>query len=321
MSVSHRMPPHRVVIIGAGHVGATCAYALLLGGLASELVLIDADHRRAEGEAMDLMHAVPFGDPVRIWAGDYADISSAAVVVITAGANQRPGETRLQLLARNAAILGDIVPRVVASNPDVMLVVTTNPVDVLTWAAVRQSGLPAQRVIGSGTILDTARFRALLSRHFGIDPRSVHAYIIGEHGDTEVPVWSLATIGGMHLNEYQAATGQLLDEAGRQAIFDDTRRAAYHIIERKGATYYAVAAGIERIVQAILRDESSVLTVASVINGPYGLEDVCLSLPTIVNRTGIARVLYPPLSPEELAALHRSAEVLKKAQAGLTNSE
>lgn len=311
------MSPHRVAIIGAGHVGATCAYALLLSGLAAELVLVDADHRRAEGEAMDLMHAVPFGDPVRVWAGSYDDVVDAPVVVVTAGANQRPGETRLQLLARNAAVIRDIVPRVVASNPDVTLIVATNPVDVLTWAAVRQSGLPSHRVIGSGTILDTARFRALLSRHFTVDPRSVHAYIIGEHGDTEVPVWSLATIGGMHLAEYQAATGQVLDDAARQAIFEDTRRAAYHIIERKGATYYAVAAGIERIVQAILRDESSVLTVASLIDGPYGLSDVCLSLPTIVNRTGIARVLYPPLSPEELDGLRRSAALLKEAQASI----
>lgn len=309
--------PLRIVIIGAGHVGATCAYALLLSGLTPEIVLIDRNRRRAEGEAMDLLHAVPFAEPVRVWAGEYDDVAGAAVVVLAAGVNQAPGETRLQLLARNAAIFTDIVPRVVERNPDAILLVTTNPVDVLTFATLRLSGLPTARVFGSGTILDTARFRARLSRHFGVDSRSVHAYIAGEHGDTEVPVWSLATIGGMHLAEYQAATGQTLDAPVREEIFEDTRRAAYQIIERKGATYYAVASGIVRILHAIVRDESSVLTVSSLVRGYYGIDDVCLSLPAVVNRTGIARVLHPPLADEEVEALQRSAAALREAQASL----
>jgi L-lactate dehydrogenase len=309
--------PHRVAIIGAGHVGATTAYALLLSGLAPEIVLVDLDARRAEGEAMDLMHAVPFSDPVRVWAGGYDDVEGAAVVVLTAGANQRPGETRLELLGRNAAILQEIVPQVIAKAPDAILLMTTNPVDVLTWATLSTSRLPAERVIGSGTILDTARFRSLLSRHFGVDARSVHAHIIGEHGDTEVAAWSIATIGGMPLADFQAARGRALDHETRERIVTDTRRAAYEIIERKGATYYAVAAGVVRIIQAILRDESGVLTVSSRLAGSYGLADVCLSLPCIVNRSGIAQLLDPPLADDELAALHHSADVLKSAQQSL----
>lgn len=309
--------PHRVAIIGAGHVGATTAYALLLSGLAPEIVLIDLDAQRAQGEAMDLMHAVPFSDPVRVWAGGYEDVDGAAVVVLTAGANQRPGEPRLQLLGRNAAILREIVPQVIARAPDAILLMTTNPVDVLTWATLATSALSPGRVIGSGTILDTARFRSLLSRHFGVDARSVHAHIIGEHGDTEVAAWSIATIGGMPIAEFQAASGRVLDRESRERIVTDTRRAAYEIIERKGATYYAVAAGVVRIIQAILRDESTVLTVSSRLTGSYGLEDVCLSLPCIVNRSGIAQLLDPPLAAEELSALRHSAAVLKAAQQSL----
>jgi L-lactate dehydrogenase len=309
--------PHRVAIIGAGHVGATTAYTLLLSGLAPEIVLVDLDAQRAEGEAMDLMHAVPFSDPVRVWAGGYEDVDGAAVVVLTAGANQRPGETRLELLGRNAAILREIVPQVMARAPGAILLMTTNPVDVLTWATLSTSGLPPERVIGSGTILDTARFRSLLSRHFGVDARSVHAHIIGEHGDTEVAAWSIATIGGMPLADFQAASGRALDDETRERIVTETRRAAYEIIERKGATYYAVAAGVVRIIQAILRDESTVLTVSSLLTGSYGLTDVCLSLPCIVNRSGIAQLLDPPLAADELTALHRSANVLKAAQQSL----
>jgi len=266
---------------------------------------------------MDLMHAVPFSDPVRVWAGGYEDVDGAAVVVLTAGANQRPGETRLQLLGRNAAILREIVPQVIARAPDAILLMTTNPVDVLTWATLATSALSPGRVIGSGTILDTARFRSLLSRHFGVDARSVHAHIIGEHGDTEVAAWSIATIGGMPIAEFQAASGRVLDRESRERIVTDTRRAAYEIIERKGATYYAVAAGVVRIIQAILRDESTVLTVSSRLTGSYGLEDVCLSLPCIVNRSGIAQLLDPPLAAEELSALRHSADVLKAAQQSL----
>lgn len=309
--------PVRVAVVGAGKVGATFAYALLLSGLAAEIVLIDPNRRRTEGEAMDLNHAVPFAQPTRIWAGDYGDCAGAAITLIAAGANQRPGETRLDLLRRNAAIFGQIVPQIARHNPDGIILVATNPVDVLTYASWRLSGLPSQRVIGSGTILDTARFRYLLSQRFAVDPRSVHAYIIGEHGDSEVPVWSLANIAGMRLADYVAAHGPAWDQGVMDDIFRQTRDAAYHIIERKGATYYAVAAGLVRIVEAVLRDQHTVLSVSSLIDGPYGLRDVCLSLPAVVNRGGVERVLHPNLHDDELAALRRSATILKSTIAEL----
>ena len=301
----------RVAVIGLGHVGATLGYALLFSGLASEIVLIDKNHAKAEGEAMDLNHAVPFAHPTRIWAGDYADCAGAAVVVVAAGVGQKPGDTRLDLLQRNADIFAQIVPRIVEHNRDCILLIATNPVDVLTHVSLQMSGLPPHRVIGSGTILDTARFRYLLSQHFGVDPRSVHAYIIGEHGDSEVPVWSLANIAGMRLEDFCAAQGRTCDWNELHTIFEQTRDAAYHIIARKQATYYAVAAGLMRIVEAILRDQNTVLSVSSLLSGEYGISDICLSLPSIVNRQGIEKVLHLQLSGEEVRKLQESAQVLK----------
>jgi L-lactate dehydrogenase len=302
----------RVAIVGAGNVGSTFAYALLLSGLAAEIVLIDVDRQRAEGEAMDLSHAVPFAHPTRIWAGAYGDCAGAAVTVIAAGANQRPGESRLDLVKRNAAIFGAIVPEVARGNPDGILLIATNPVDALTYASLKLSGLPKARVIGSGTILDTARFRQLLSRHFKVDARSVHAFIVGEHGDSEVPVWSLANIAGMRLGAFCAANGVALDRAALDEIFVQTRDAAYAIIERKGATYYAVAAGLMRIVEAILRDQGTVLSVSSLVDdGAFGPGEVCLSLPTVIGRGGVERVIQLELSRSEADALRRSADVLR----------
>src|SRR5215213_1644231 len=310
--MTHNAPgPARIVIIVAGHVGATLAYSLVLDGLAPEIVLIDQDQRRAEGEAMDLNHAVPFSTPCRIWAGGYEDCAGASVVVLTAGAGQKPGETRLVLATRNAAVFRDIVPRITAINPDAILLVATNPVDVLTYLTWKLSGLPTNRVIGSGTILDTARFRYLLSQHVGVDARSVHAYVIGEHGDSEVPVWSLANIAGMRLQDFRAAHDRGPDEAAMNAIVDETRRAASRIIERKGATYYAVAAGLLRILEAILRDQGTVLSVSSVLPPPYGVPDVSLSVPTVVTRNGIERVLQLPLDADETAAFRRSGAVVR----------
>ena len=302
--------PARVAIVGVGNVGATFAYALLLSGLAAEIVLIDANRARAEGEAMDLNHAVPFTHPTRVWAGDYADCAGAVVTVLTAGANQKPGETRLDLVKKNATIWREIVPKVVENNPDGILLVATNPVDALTYAALKLSKLPPQRVIGSGTILDTSRFRYLLSQHFDVDARSVHAYIIGEHGDSEVPVWSLANIAGMRLAEFCKAQGILYDAAAMENIFLQTRDAAYRIIERKGATYYAVASGLMQITQAILRDQSSVLSVSSLMDDYYGIGNVCLSLPTVIDRGGVEKVLRLQLSAEEVEKLRHSAQVL-----------
>ncbi len=303
--------PSRVAVVGVGNVGASFAYALVLSGLASELVLIDLDHRRAEGEAMDLAHAVPFTKPIRVWAGDYDDCRGAAVTVITAGSAQKPGESRRDLVQRNAAIFGSIIPRVATANPDGIIVVTTNPVDVLSYHSWKLSGLPAARVIGSGTILDTARFRSLLSDHFAVDPRSVHAFIAGEHGDSEVPIWSSANIAGMHLAAFCAANGMSYDQAEMDRIFERTRDAAYEVIARKGATYYAVGAGLLRIVEAIVRDQRTVLSVSSLIDGYHGISDVYLSLPSVVTRNGIERILRLDLSPAEETGLRQSAAVLR----------
>lgn len=309
--------PTRVAIVGTGAVGSTFAYSLLISGLAAEIVLVDANARKAEGEAMDLMHAVPFLHTARVWAGTVEDCAGSAITVITAGAAQKPGETRLDLLRKNAAIFREIVPAVAAANPDGIIVVATNPVDVLAYLTFRISGLPSGRVIGSGTILDTARFRALLAEHYGVDPRSVHAYIAGEHGDSEVPVWSLANIAGMPLADFATANGMGHDAGSLQAIFEATRDAAYEIIERKGATYYAVAAGLMRIVEAILRDQSTVLSVSSLICDYYGIDDVYLSVPTVVGRVGVERPLRLALSAEEASGLRRSAVLLRETIAGL----
>jgi L-lactate dehydrogenase len=301
----------RVAVVGAGNVGATFAYSLLISGLASEIVLIDANQAKAEGEAMDLNHAVPLESSTRIWAGSYSDCAGAAVTVITAGSAQRPGETRLDLIQRNFAIFQKIIPEVVRYNPDGLILVASNPVDVLSYATWKLSGLPASRVIGSGTILDTARFRYLLSQHAGVDPRSVHAYIIGEHGDSEVPVFSLANIAGMRLEVYCRANCTDFRSEIWENIFKQTRDAAYQIIERKGATFYAVASGLKRIVEAILRDQSTVLSVSTLIDGDYGIRDVYLSLPCIVDRGGIERYINLDLAPEEAEGLRKSAGVLQ----------
>ena len=309
--------PTRVAVVGVGNVGSTFAYALLLSGLAAEIVLIDANHAKAEGEAMDLNHAVPFSHPTRIWAGHYEDCADAAITVVAAGTNQKKGETRLDLLRKNAAIFRQIIPQVARHNPNGVILIATNPVDVLTYASLEFSGLPPQRVIGSGTILDTARFRYLLSQHFGVDARSVHAFIIGEHGDSEVPVWSLANIAGMLLPKFSAAHGIPYEQAQMDEIFRQTRDAAYHIIERKGATYYAVAAGMMRLAEAILRNQATVLSASGLVKDYYGISNVCLSLPTVITRAGMERKLHLELSPEEQAGLRKSAEVLQDTIAKL----
>jgi L-lactate dehydrogenase len=309
--------PTKVAVIGAGNVGATFAYALLQSGLASEIVLIDANHARAEGEAMDLNHAAPLARPARVWAGTYADTAGAAVSVVTAGSAQRPGETRLDLTSRNAEIFHSIIPEIARNNPTGIILIATNPVDVLSYVAWKLSGLPRGRVFGSGTVLDTARFRYLLSQYFEVDPRSVHAFIIGEHGDSEVPVWSLANIAGMRLPVYCEQNFQGCIDGDLEEIFNQTRDAAYHIIERKGATYYAIGSGLLRIVEAILRNQSTVMSVSSFIENYYGINDVYLSLPSIVDAGGVERMLRLELSPEELDGLHHSADVLKKLIADL----
>ena len=306
-------PPHptRVAVVGTGAVGSTFAFGLLLSGLASEIVLSDANARKAEGEAMDLLHAVPFAPTTRIWAGPIADCRGAAVTVIAAGAAQKPGESRIDLVQKNATIFRELVPQIAEANPDGIILVATNPVDVLAYLTYRIAGVPAERVIGSGTILDTARFRMLLADHYGVDPRSVHAHIVGEHGDTEVPVWSSANIAGMPIADFAASTGIAHEDAALRAIFEGTRDAAYQIIERKGATFYAVAAGLVRIVEAILRDQRTILSVSSLINDYYGIDDLYLSLPAVVGRRGVERTLRLGLSAEEASGLRRSAALLR----------
>jgi len=303
--------PTRVAIVGTGNVGATFAYSLLLSRLSSEIVLIDANRARAEGEAMDLNHAIPFAHPTRIWAGDYEDCAGAALTVVAAGTAQRPGETRLDMILRNGEIWKQIIPQIVQHNPGGILLIATNPVDALTYAALKLSGLPTGRVIGSGTVLDTARFRYLLSQHFQVDARSVHAFIIGEHGDSEVPVWSLANIAGMELEDFCRSQGLALTAADRQNIYEQTRDAAYRIIERKGATYYAVAAGLIAITAALLRDQNTVFSVSTLIEDYYGIQDVCLSLPAILNSSGIRNVLRLDLSADEQEKLKKSAAILQ----------
>jgi L-lactate dehydrogenase len=309
---NHAPGPVRVAVIGMGNVGSTFAYALLLSGLAAEIVLIDNNLAKAEGEAMDLNHTVPFAHPTRIWAGDIHDCAGAAVTVLTAGVGQRPGQSRLDCIQANAEIWRDIVPKIAQHNPDGILLVATNPVDVLTYAALKLSGLPKSRVIGSGTILDTSRFRFLLSQHFGVDARSIHAFIIGEHGDSEVPVWSLANIAGMRLPDYCRLHGISCDDATMQKIFEATRDAAYSIIQRKGATYYAVAAGLMRITETILRHQNTVLSVSSLIDNYYGIDGICLSLPTVLDRGGVRQVLRLELDQEEQRNLRHSAGILKQ---------
>jgi L-lactate dehydrogenase len=304
--------PVRVSIVGAGNVGATFAYALLTSGLASEIVLVDANRAKAEGEAMDLNHAVPMSRPTRIIAGGYEDIAGSIVTVVTAGSAQKPGETRLDLAQRNTNIFRQIIPPIVQANPDGILVIAANPVDVLTYAAIQLSGLPTPRVIGSGTILDTARFRYLLSQHFDVDARSVHAYIIGEHGDSEVPVWSLANIAGMRLPDFCEMNGLKCQQNALDEIFRQTRDAAYQIISRKGATFYAIASGLVRLVEAILRDQGTVFSVSSLIQDYYGVDNLCLSLPTVIDRGGVERVLRLELAPGEVEGLQASAQVLQQ---------
>lgn len=302
----------RVALIGAGFVGTTYAFAMLNQGIASEFVIIDINQDKAEGEAMDLSHGIPFAKNMRIWAGDYSDCKDADIVVITAGANQAPGETRLDLIGKNASISKKIVESIMGSGFDGIIIVATNPVDVLTYTIWKYSGLPASRVIGSGTILDSARFRLLLSEELDVDPRNIHAYIMGEHGDTELPVWSHVTIGGLRLSDYlsrkQAPSQERFNE-----IFVNVRDAAYHIIDRKGATYYGIAMGLARLTTAILRNEGSILPVSAYMNGEYGLNDLYIGGPAIVDRNGIRDVVVLTLEPDEQQKLTHSANVMKEA--------
>ena len=303
----------KVGIVGTGFVGSTSAYAITLSGAASELVLVDLNKDMARAQAEDILHATPFAAPVRIVAGDYPQLEDAGLVILACGVGQKPGEKRLHLLERNVNVFKKVVPQVLGSAPDAILLVASNPVDVMTQVVTRISKLPVGRVIGSGTILDTARFRALLSEHLGVAPQSIHAYVLGEHGDSELLVWSSARVGGVPLLVFAERSGHILTEDLRSHIDDGVRHAAYGIIEGKGATYYGIGAGIARITRAIHDDERAVLTVCTLTPEVEGIKEVTLSLPRVVGARGVTATIPPVLSDEEHARLHKSAEILKEA--------
>lgn len=307
----------KVGVVGCGFVGSSGAYAMALKGTVSEIVLMDLNRKLAQGQAEDILHATPLSYPVRIMAGDYPDLAGAGVVILACGVGQRPGETRLQLLERNVEVFKKVIPQVLQFAPEALLLVVSNPVDVITQVVTKLSGINPAKVIGSGTILDTARFRAMLGEHLGVAPVSVHAYVVGEHGDSEVLIWSSAKVGGVSIEDYAEQMGVSLTEEKKSQIDEGVRRAAYRIIENKGATYYGIGAGIAQIVQAIRDDERRVLTVSSLTTGIEVFKGVCLSLPRVVGLKGVLTELRPDLSREEDQLLQKSAEILIEAAVSL----
>ena len=305
----------RVVLVGTGFVGMSFAYSMVNQGGAEELVLIDVNHEKAVGEAMDLNHGIPFGpEKIEIWAGDYSDCKTADIVVVTAGVNQQPGETRLALVERNAKIMRDVVKNVMKSGFNGILLIASNPVDVLTYVAWQESGLSRHRVIGTGTTLDTARLRHEIGKYLNVDPRNVHGYIVGEHGDTETPLWSHTTVGVKPLLDIIQDDPQYKFEDLEQ-IYVNVRDAAYHIIDRKRATYYGIGMALTRIVKAILSDENSCLSVSAYLNGQYGQNDVFVGVPAIINRNGVREVFELNITEEEKEKLTKSVNVLKETLA------
>lgn len=302
----------KAAVIGCGFVGSSIAFTLMQRSVFSELVLIDIDRKKAEGEALDISHGVPYSAPMEIYAGDYDDISDAGLIIITAGANQKEGETRLDLIDKNLKIFEGIIPEITKRDFKGILMIVTNPVDILTNAAIKMSGYPAERVIGSGTVLDTARLKYLLSRRLDVDARSVHAVIIGEHGDSELAVWSGANISGIDLDHFYELRGITDYKKDMQKIYREVRDSAYEIIDRKGATYYGIAMAVAKISESITRDEHSILPVSALLTGQYGISGSCLSIPTIVGSKGAEKVLEIPLSGTEQRELMGSAEALKK---------
>lgn len=304
--------PRKCAVIGAGFVGAASAFALMESGLFSEIVLIDANMDKAEGEALDIGHGMPFAKPVQIYAGGYESLSDAAVIIVTAGAGQKPGESRLDLVRKNVGIFRSIIPQITKYNREGILLIVANPVDILTYTAVKLSGFPENKVFGSGTVLDTARLKYLLGEHLSIDSRSVHTFIIGEHGDSEFPAWSSTNISGVPLVRFCEMRGHHDHEKAMREIAESVKNSAYRIIEKKGATYYGIAMSVRRICEAIVRDEKSILSVSSMQNGAYGISDVALSMPVIVGKNGVEGIVPISLSEDEQLELKKSAETLKK---------
>ncbi|OGO35084.1 MAG: L-lactate dehydrogenase [Chloroflexi bacterium RBG_16_57_11] len=317
-----RWRARKVVTVGAGAVGSTFAYALAQSGVADEIVLMDMDQNLAQGQVMDLAHGLPFYPNVQIAVGSADDYADAHVIVITAGSKQRPGESRLALLQRNARIIESLMDEISAQGSQAVIVVVSNPVDILTYVAQQRVKWPRGRVIGSGTVLDSARFRYLLSQHGGVNVHNVHAYILGEHGDSEFAAWSMTHVAGMKFDEYCQMCGDCMDwQNERREIEEAVRTSAYHIIDYKGSTYFAVGQALVRIVSAIVRNERSVLTVSTMLEGEYGLSEVCLGVPAMVGEAGVDRVLEMELPTEERLALERSADILKEAIAQLSQAE
>lgn len=301
----------KAAIIGCGFVGSASAYALMQSGLFSELVLIDADTDKAEGEAMDISHGVPFARPMKIYAGNYDDIVDAAIIIITAGANQKPDETRLDLVHKNVGIFKQIIPEISKRNCKGILLIVANPVDILTYVALKLSGFEENRVIGSGTVLDTARLKYELGEHLGVDSRTVHAFIIGEHGDSEIAAWSSANVSGIPINTFCEMRGHFHHQKAMQEIADTVKNSAYEIIARKKATYYGIGMSVKRICEAIVRDEKSILPISAMMYGEYGIEDVSLSMPAIVGKSGMEAKVPIVLNELERSRLEQSADTLR----------
>ena len=302
----------KVAMIGCGFVGAACAFSIMQSGLFSEMVLIDSDRAKAEGEALDISHGVPFAKPIKIYAGDYDDIKDSSLIIITAGANQKSGETRLDLVKKNISIFKSILPEIKKRNFNGILLVVANPVDILTSVAIKLSGLPENKVLGSGTVLDTARLKYELGNHLDVDSRSIHAFIIGEHGDSEIAAWSSANVSGIPLDKFCEMRGHFNHNKSTTQIAENVKNSAYEIIEKKRATYYGVAMAVKRICEAIVRDEKSILPISSMMHGEYGIEGISLSMPAIVGKDGVETHVPIQLNENEISKLQLSAKTLQE---------
>ena len=315
--MSREVNPRKAAVIGCGFVGSATAVTLMQSRLFSELVLLDVNMEKADGEAKDIAHGIPFAGQMKIYAGTYDDAADAAIIIITAGANQKPGETRLDLVQKNTAIYQSIIPEIVKRDFGGILLIVSNPVDILTYVALKLSGLPENRVLGSGTVLDTARLKYALGEHLGVDSRSVHSFIIGEHGDSEIAAWSSTNVSGIPLNDFCEMRGHFNHDAAMDAIAEKVKNSAYEIISKKQATYYGIAMSVKRICECIVRNERSILPVSAMMHGEYGIEDITLSMPAIVGIGGVETHVPIALSEEEAEKLVESAKKLKEVAKGL----
>ena len=315
--MSREVNPRKAAVIGCGFVGSATAFTLMQSRLFSELVLLDVNMEMADGEAKDIAHGIPFAGQMKIYAGTYDDAADAAIIIITAGANQKPGETRLDLVQKNTAIYQSIIPEIVKRDFGGILLIVSNPVDILTYVALKLSGLPENRVLGSGTVLDTARLKYALGEHLGVDSRSVHSFIIGEHGDSEIAAWSSTNVSGIPLNDFCEMRGHFNHDAAMDAIAEKVKNSAYEIISKKQATYYGIAMSVKRICECIVRNERSILPVSAMMHGEYGIEDITLSMPAIVGIGGVETHVPIALSEEEAEKLVESAKKLKEVAKGL----